>query len=183
MNEQLDILWAQCQKILADNLTPSAYQTWFAPIVPLQYDNHVLILQLKSQFIAEYIEENYINLLSATLFRVFGQGTQLEYRVLIDSTSGAGSTIPSTGTSQENIRKENRTGAYTPAAPVMDFDTQLNSIYTFDSYVAGEPNKLARTKVLNIIHNQYIHTLVEIQEIGNTIGIACILELEFERVG
>lgn len=145
MNEQLDILWAQCQKILADNLTPSAYQTWFAPIMPLRYDNHVLILQVKSQFIAEYIEENYINLLSATLFRVFGQGTQLEYRVLIDSTSGAGSTIPSTGTSQENIRKENRTGAYTPAAPVMDFDTQLNSIYTFDSYVAGEPNKLART--------------------------------------
>ena len=113
--------------------------------MPLQYDNHVLILQVKSQFIAEYIEENYINLLSATLFRVFGQGTQLEYRVLIDSTSGAGSTIPSTGTSQENIRKENRMGAYTPAAPVMDFDTQLNSIYTFDSYVAGEPNKLART--------------------------------------
>lgn len=145
MNEQLDILWAQCQKILADNLTPSAYQTWFAPIMPLQYDSHVLILQVKSQFIVEYIEENYINLLSATLFRVFGQGTQLEYRVLIDSTSGAGSTIPSTGTSQENIRKENRTGAYTPAAPVMDFDTQLNSIYTFDSYVAGEPNKLART--------------------------------------
>mgnify|MGYP002674350406 FL=1 len=145
MNEQLDILWAQCQKILADNLTPSAYQTWFAPIMPLQYDSHVLILQVKSQFIAEYIEENYINLLSATLFRVFGQGTQLEYRVLIDSTSGAGSTIPSTGTSQENIRKENRMGAYTPAAPVMDFDTQLNSIYTFDSYVAGEPNKLART--------------------------------------
>lgn len=93
MNEQLDILWAQCQKILADNLTPSAYQTWFAPIMPLQYDSHVLILQVKSQFIAEYIEENYINLLSATLFRVFGQGTQLEYRVLIDSTSGAGSTI------------------------------------------------------------------------------------------
>lgn len=145
MNEQLDILWAQCQKILADNLTPSAYQTWFAPIMPLRYDNHVLILQVKSQFIVEYIEENYINLLSATLFRVFGQGTQLEYRVLIDSTSGAGSTIPSTGTSQENIRKENRTGAYTPAAPVMDFDTQLNSIYTFDSYVAGDPNKLART--------------------------------------
>ena len=27
--------WAQCQTILADNLTTSAYQTWFAPIVPL----------------------------------------------------------------------------------------------------------------------------------------------------
>lgn len=146
MDEQLNILWGKCRSVLADNLTPSAYQTWFAPIVPLQYANNILVLQVKSQFIAEYIEENYINLLSATLFRVFGQGTQLEYRVLIDSTSGAGSTIPSTGTSNENIRKENgSTGAYTPATPAIDFDTQLNGIYTFDSYVAGEPNKLART--------------------------------------
>ncbi len=144
MNEQLNILWAQCQTILADNLKPIAYQTWFAPIVPLRYENQVLILQVKSQFVAEYIEENYIDLLSATLFRVFGLGTRLEYRVLIDSTSGAGSTIPSTGAAKENVRKENG-GGYTPTAPVMDFDTQLNMGYTFDSYVAGEPNKLART--------------------------------------
>lgn len=145
MNDQLNILWNQCQTILSDNLTPSAYQTWFAPVVPLRYANGVLVLQVKSQFIAEYIEENYIDLLAATIFRVFGQGTNLEYEVVIDSTSGIGSTIPSPGASQENIRKE-QTGAYTPAMPVAnDFDSYLNDIYTFDSYVPGEPNKLART--------------------------------------
>ena len=36
--------WAQCQTILADNLTASAYQTWFAPIVPLQFAEGVLVL-------------------------------------------------------------------------------------------------------------------------------------------
>ncbi|MGM9837801.1 MAG: chromosomal replication initiator protein DnaA [Paludibacteraceae bacterium] len=146
MDEQLNILWGKCKAILADNLTASAYQTWFAPIVPLHFVNQVLVLQVKSQFIAEYIEENYINLLSAALFRVFGVGTQLEYRVLIDSTSGAGSTIPSSGALNENIRRENSAdAAYEPAVPATDFDTQLNNNYTFDSYVAGEPNKLART--------------------------------------
>ena len=44
--------WAQCQTILADNLTSSAYQTWFAPIVPLQFAEGVLVLQVKSQFVA-----------------------------------------------------------------------------------------------------------------------------------
>jgi len=89
--------WAQCQTILADNLTSSAYQTWFAPIVPLQFSEGVLVLQVKSQFVAEYIEENYIPLLSAAIIRVFGQGTRLEYRVLIDSASGAGTMLPSSG--------------------------------------------------------------------------------------
>ena len=133
--------WAKCQTILADNLTSSAYQTWFAPIIPLQFSNGVLVLQVKSQFVAEYIDENYISLLSSTIYRVFGQGTRLEYRVLIDSTSGAGTTLPSTGVANGFVNNAPQLNA--PA--VQPFDSQLNIAYTFDSFLAGEPNKLART--------------------------------------
>lgn len=141
MNQKLQQQWAQCQTILADNLTASAYQTWFAPIVPLQFAEGVLVLQVKSQFVAEYIEENYIPLLSAAILRVFGQGTRLEYRVLIDSTTGAGTMLPSNG----------QTAGRMVAPPSLQqpqvnaLDPQLNDSYTFDSFVAGEPNKLART--------------------------------------
>ena len=138
MNE-LQQKWAQCQTILADNLTTSAYQTWFAPIIPLQFENGVLVLQVKSQFVAEYIEENYIQILSATILRVFGQGTKLEYRVLIDSTSGATTMVPSAG-AQAHANLINNAPKHQD-----NFDTQLNALYTFDSFVAGEPNKLART--------------------------------------
>ena len=136
--------WAECQAILADNLTASAYQTWFAPIVPLQFAEGVLVLQVKSQFVAEYIEENYIQLLSMAIIRVFGQGTRLEYRVLIDSTSGAATNLPSAGAprSAQSVQ---------PRQPeAVSFDSQLNELYTFDSFVAGEPNKLARTAGLAI---------------------------------
>lgn len=142
LNEQ----WAQCQTILADNLTSTAYQTWFAPIVPLQFAEGVLVLQVKSQFVAEYIEENYIQLLSVAIIRVFGQGTRLEYRVLIDSTSGAGTSLPSAGSSSKPQMQPARVAEQNSAA----FDSQLNNLYTFDSFVAGEPNKLARTAGLAI---------------------------------
>lgn len=133
--------WAQCQTILADNLSTTAYQTWFAPIVPLQFAEGVLVLQVKSQFVAEYIEENYIPLLSSAILRVFGQGTRLEYRVLIDSTSGAGTMVPS---SRMDMQKS--TMMSQPNMGVQNaFEPQLNTLYTFDSFVAGEPNKLART--------------------------------------
>ena len=141
--------WAQCQTILADNLTTSAYQTWFAPIVPLQFAQGVLTLQVKSQFVAEYIEENYIPLLSAAIFRVFGQGTKLEYRVLIDATSGAGTMLPSAGAPSKSQMLPNMPQ---PAA-ANNFDTQLNTFYTFDSFVAGEPNKLARNAGMSIVQN------------------------------
>ena len=137
--------WGQCLTILSDNMTTSAYRTWIAPIVPLQFAEGVLVLQVKSQFVAEYIEQNYLPLLSAAIIRVFGQGTKLEYRVLIDSTSGAGTMLPSAG---GNKAAQPMTLGHMnqPAA----FDSQLNKLYTFDSFVGGEPNKLARTAGLAI---------------------------------
>ena len=144
MQQTLLQQWAQCQTILADNMTSSAYQTWFAPIVPLQFAEGVLVLQVKSQFVAEYIEENYIPLLSTAIYRVFGQGTRLEYRVLIDSTSGATTMMPSTAQTsgaQQPMNNQQST---------VQFDSQLNALYTFDSFIAGEPNKLARTAGLAI---------------------------------
>ena len=140
MTKELQQQWAQCLTILADNLTDSAYRIWFAPIVPLQFENGTLVLQVKSQFVAEYIEENYLQILSSTIIRVFGQGTHLEYRVLIDAASGAATQLPSAG-------------AQAQAKPIINnmprqrdyFESQLNTLYTFDSFVAGEPNKLART--------------------------------------
>ena len=136
--------WTQCQTILADNLTPSAYQTWFAPIVPLQFADGVLVLQVKSPFVAEYIEQNYISLLSAAIIRVFGQNTKLEYRALIDSTSGAGTNLPSEGPKAAQPVILNNVGKANA------FDSQLNNLYTFDSFIAGETNKLARTAGLAI---------------------------------
>ena len=141
MQQTLLQQWAQCQTILADNMTSSAYQTWFAPIVPLQFAEGVLLLQVKSQFVAEYIEENYIPLLSSAIYRVFGQGTRLEYRVLIDSASGATTNLPSSGTSIQNNANRN---------VKQDFESQLNGLYTFDTFIAGLPNKLARTAGLAI---------------------------------
>ena len=122
--------------------------TWFAPIRAISFENDVLVLQVKSQFIVEYIEENYLTLLSKVLFRMFGPQTKLEYRVQIDSHTDAGVNIPS-DVSQAPV-----------APPVLlqqpdlkdepDFNSQLNPSYNFESFVQGESNKLARTVALSI---------------------------------
>lgn len=149
MTQQVNILWNQCRDILADNMSNSAFQTWFAPIVPLSFHDNVLVLQVKSQFIAEYIEENYIDLLSKVLFRVFGPETRLQYRVLIDADSGAGSTIPSDG-AQTRMHEPITNAVQHAAMPASTLDSQLNENYTFATFIAGEPNKLARSAGLTI---------------------------------
>ncbi|MBR1928121.1 MAG: chromosomal replication initiator protein DnaA [Paludibacteraceae bacterium] len=148
---QMETYWQECLQILRDNLSGSAYRTWFEPIVPLEYENKVLVLQVKSQYVVEYIEENYIDLLGKVLVRVFGRGIRLEYRVLIDSRSGAGSTIPSEGV--EQLPKRSLTGEryeIRREVGVSDLDSQLNSQLTFGNFVEGECNKLSRTAGVTI---------------------------------
>lgn len=146
MEQNVNILWAQCQELLRDNLSQSAYQTWFAPVVALQWENNVLVLQVKSQFIVDYIEENYLDLLARVLRKVFGPKVQLEYRILV-----AGTTIdvPSEPLAADRYPRRSE-----PALPVVEpiekWDSQLNTQYTFDNFVKGEPNKLARAAAVEI---------------------------------
>ena len=145
MMQDVNILWAQCQQVLRDNLSQTAYQTWFAPVCALQYENDVLVLQVKSQFIVEYIEENYLNLLSRVLRKVFGPQIRLEYRIMV---AGSSIDVPSEPLRETKVQRDE---VYAPQQEVMnDWDSQLNPQYTFDNFIKGEPNKLARAAAIEI---------------------------------
>ena len=145
MTNDLNILWAECQQILRDNLSQSAYQTWFAPIVAQQWDNDLLVLQVKSQFVVDYIEDNYLDILSRVLRKVFGAKVQLEYRIMM---AGSSIDIPSDSAKQPATRQMMEQ----TASPIINeaWESQLNIQYTFDNFIKGEPNKLARAAGVEI---------------------------------
>ena len=128
MTNDLNILWAECQQILRDNLSQSAYQTWFAPIVAQQWDNDLLVLQVKSQFVVDYIEDNYLDILSRVLRKVFGAKVQLEYRIMM---AGSSIDIPSDSAKQPATRQMMEQSA----SPIINeaWESQLNIQYTFCS--------------------------------------------------
>ena len=149
MQDNVNILWAECQQVLRDNLPQSAYQTWFAPVTAIQWENNVLVLQVKSQFVVEYIEENYLDLLSRVLRKVFGPKVQLEYRILM-----AGSSIDVPSESMHHVMAAASPVAQPKANTLVEaWDSQLNAQYTFDNFVKGEPNKLARAAAVEIAKN------------------------------
>lgn len=149
MQEKLNILWSECQQILKDNLSHSAYQTWFASIEAIQWEDNVLVLQVRSQFIVDYIEDNYLDLISRVLRKVFGAMVQLEYRILM---AGSSIDIPSDSTKLTTKTTANTLSTSNTEA-ISDWDTQLNTQYTFENFVKGEPNKLARAAAVEIAKN------------------------------
>ena len=145
MNSNLNTKWNECLKIFRDNVSKNTFDTWFADIKPLKYENNTLTIQVKSNFVCEFIEGNFLDLLRSTLFKVMGHGTQLMYSILTDKENDI-----STEISYDSISKQGtgNSGNSTPTAMqevVQELDSMLINRYTFDNYVEGISNRLSRS--------------------------------------
>lgn len=152
MNKNADstILWNNCLSVIRDIIPEAAFNTWFTPIVPLKFANNVLTIEVPSQFFFEYLEEKYVDVLQQTLYRVIGEGASLNYRVLVEAENN--STVVLQGMPNHAIIKKNDYAKISEKIPspfekpkIANFNSQINSKYTFNNFFEGESNRLART--------------------------------------
>ncbi len=149
--EKCQILWNKCLAVIQDIVPEAAFNTWFKPIIPLSYEGNKFTIQVPSQFFYEYLEEKYVNVLKVTIHRVFGAGTSLNYRVMVDKTTEKTVDYPTENAAASGLRTQssirNVAQAPNPFVSVMpqDLDPQLNPKYSFENYFEGTSNKLVRT--------------------------------------
>ena len=55
--------WSKCLQAIRDNVSEKIFQTWFAPIVPLGFENNTLHISVPSQYFYEFLEERFIDLM------------------------------------------------------------------------------------------------------------------------
>jgi len=157
MEKPFDKIWSNCLVIIKDIVEWQHFKTWFEPIKPVAIKENVLTIQVPSQFFYEYIEEHYINLLAKTLKRELGKEARLEYRIMIDSGNAnakpltmdvSGQSFKSYSNNEMDfplvINNHVRNPFVIPGLKKMQIDSQLNPIYTFDAFVEGDCNRVAR---------------------------------------
>lgn len=133
MNSHLITKWGKCLEIIRDNVPEAVFATWFADIKPLKYEDNTLTIQVKSNFVYEFLEGNYVELLGYTLNKVMGEGTQLMYSVLTDKENDL------------SIEIETERGKSSAETATDEWDSMLINRYTFDNYVEGISNRLPRS--------------------------------------
>jgi len=144
--------------IISDNIPASAYNIWFANIRPQEFTDQVLWLAVPSQFVCEYIEAHYEDLLNKTIDRVFGKEIGLMYRVQIDKTNDLSVSQESTNrrTSQPQtpvLRKSTNKAPGPISVATQDLDPMLRPNYNFDNFIEGDSNKLPRAAGKNVADN------------------------------
>jgi chromosomal replication initiator protein len=153
-------IWDRCLSIIRDNVPSVSFRTWFEPIIPVKLEETILTIQVPSPFFYEYLEEQYIDILRKTIKKELGPEGKLEYSIVVEnndfsnhkpytvriptkSSSGLINkpiNMPMTG--DENMIKN---PFIIPGLKKLQIDPQLNPDYSFQHYVEGDCNKLARS--------------------------------------
>jgi len=153
MHSESRTVWDNCLSYIKDNINEQSFKTWFVPIVPLKLENNVLTIQVPSQFFYEWLEEHYVGLLRQAIDKELGMEAKLEYSVIVDK--GNDSSKPYTiklPTGKSNSPKGPNGQQRNPDNPFdlrsldqIQQKSHLNPQYTFNTFIEGDCNRLARS--------------------------------------
>ncbi len=151
-------VWNGILKLIQDNVPAQSFKTWFEPIKPIKLDNKVLTIQVPSQFFYEWLEEHYVSLLKKTLKQELGVGARLEYNIIVENGTGTSSpyivNIPGSSSSKSDLQQSSvginlnpsiKNPFIIPGIKKVNIDSNLNPSLTFDNFIEGDCNRLARS--------------------------------------
>lgn len=163
-------VWNNCLNIIKDNIPYQSFKTWFEPIIPIKLKDNTLTIQVPSQFFYEWLEEHYIDLLKKTINKELGKDSQLEYSIVMENSYGNSSPITiKTPTSNRKALKNPTVSVpvdinkdkskdipnpfVIPGLQKIHIPSQLNENYSFDNFVEGDCNRLARSAAFAVASN------------------------------
>ncbi|MCY7352432.1 MAG: chromosomal replication initiator protein DnaA [Cytophagaceae bacterium] len=155
MQREVRTVWNNCLRIIQEGIPEQSFKTWFEPIVPLKLENHTLTIQVPSQFFYEWLEENYVHLLRKAIDAEIGRHGLLEYSITVDKggekkppidirVTAPKPSMPPPPQRQRTVEPDIRSPFNLPDLDGNELTSYLNPIYTFDNYVEGDCNRLAR---------------------------------------
>ena len=158
MTNDCQMVWDSCLRTIKKNVSQQSYKTWFDPIRPVQLEQQVLTIQVPNKFFYEWLEENYVQLLKQCIRQELGDRGRLVYRIPDNSGNAAGgrpntdpriSSRPSAENDNEPVPgsfdvETIKNPFIIPGIKRVKVDPQLNTSYTFENYIEGDCNRLAR---------------------------------------
>ena len=159
MNKTAQSVWENCLSFIKDNIQDQAYKTWFEPIKSVELTDNALYIQVPSKFFYEWLEEHYVKLLKVALTKELGKNAKLLYKIRMENTYGnkqpfteqlpSANRVPmkpqEIDAPFKNLNPELKNPFVIPGIRNLKIESQLNANYSFDNFLEGDSNRLARS--------------------------------------
>ncbi|MDB5855058.1 MAG: dnaA [Herminiimonas sp.] len=158
----MENFWQTCSAQLERELTPQQFSAWIKPLAPLNFEEGRLQISAPNRFKLDWVKTQFASRIS-TLAAEFWDGP-VEVTFVLDPATNRRPT-PSTSSSSGNVRagsSQSGDGRDTHApidlprpednAPRRE-QSRINEALTFDSFVTGKANQLARAAAIQVANN------------------------------
>lgn len=137
-------LWQQCLERLEGELSPQQFNTWIRPLHAIE-DSGFLRLLAPNRFVLDWVNEQYFSRIKELLGQT-QDGGGYNVRIEVGSRTQKAPRVyqadPSLTTTTELKRRNERRNV-----------TGLNRHFTFENFVEGKSNQLARAASLQVAEN------------------------------
>ncbi|HWZ48260.1 MAG TPA: chromosomal replication initiator protein DnaA [Herbaspirillum sp.] len=157
----MENFWQTCSAQLEQELTPQQYSAWIKPLVPLDFEDGRLRVAAPNRFKLDWVKTQFASRITALATQFWEQPIEVQF-VLDPRTNNARRSSPSQMPvigdnyqgSQENARElpdqiNERSVDNTPRRDL----TRINNVLTFDNFVTGKANQLARAAATQVANN------------------------------
>ena len=143
--------WQRCLDLLEGELPAQQYNTWIRPLQSVE-EGHAIRLLAPNAFVLDWVQKNYLKRFHELTSQVWS-GNAPEIRLEIGSLASATplnkpGAQAAGGTGQVQVDHAGR-----QKQPPKPLTSNLNTSFTFDSFVEGKSNQLARAASLQIAEN------------------------------
>ncbi|MGB6008404.1 chromosomal replication initiator protein DnaA [Castellaniella sp.] len=158
MNE----FWQACLQQLEQELPPQQISAWIKPLVPLGYDEELAILRLgvPNRMKLDWVRKNYSTRIESLASDWFSQAVQVQLEIHASQARAAAAVRVPAPPAQVNGSAGQAAAPAAAPTPVhsatdeaMKDRSRLNLDLTFDNFVIGKANQLARAAALQVAEN------------------------------
>ncbi len=133
-------IWESCLERLEGELTPQQFNTWIRPLQAIEEDNTLKLLA-PNRFVLDWINEKYLDKISTLLEKVLN-GNNCTLSIEVGSNS------------KDNLKPGKVTSQQPQVSkPQNRFSNYLNQQFTFETFVEGKSNQLARAASMQAAEN------------------------------
>jgi chromosomal replication initiator protein len=138
----MNLIWSKTLEKLKNKISEQNFTTWIEPINPIKIIGNQLNVEVPNKFIKDWINDNYKNDIEKTLSDV---GTvNYELNIIINKKS-----VNKKSKKVEPIKIENTANLHKKNEDIPN----LNSKYTFETFVAGTSNQFAHAAAMAVSNN------------------------------
>ena len=141
-------LWNRCLRVLEGELPEQQFNTWVRPLQAVERDGELKLLA-PNRYVIEWLGQNLLPRIKE-LILAFAEGLAPEVALDVGTRAGVIVQVPSAG-----LRDDAAAGAAARArklAPVV-LGSRINAEFTFDSFVEGKSNQLAKAAAVQVAGN------------------------------